>query len=529
MNIQGPSYIPKVPLGVIPPQKSQKDAQDQKASPTVGGVEKKSDAPAEAKFNLSAATEFLDSSKQGIQDQLMAKLLVSQSPEVTGNKASLEQFLAYKLSPDPVQRSLAVGMLPSEVGIKEWLIGMVGMLYDPGNQDPGLLQSIIRNVLAFVTSDQELFLLAPALKAIVSRLGDLPDSFIQQVVKTVQNSALMDTTNPGTRAEISAFLDTLSIQGLGQAGVPSEGKGAMISLTDLTTNRLATLLLQARATTMFVNEDGIKGHWLALYSAFLGIETSLSLLEDELDPYIPDEVALLVDSSTHLPERFNILAIQTLDSQHGHIPDLVKERIQFLFQRKFKRIFALMPNPTFATVYQMVSQTVEALPQKVRIFDLKTFGPGLADLVEMIAEGLYLSGVKHNAEGLITQAISRYRYWVAPQYSVVARQPWFKKLPKKRPLRANLLPVLALFDEPCAVQALSTTDETVSFLFDRVSSAFAMGYPYRKIIVGYRSNFRSAVELVHMLEDSFSVDVEMRHAEPGVIEWWGDHLSLSIV
>ena len=126
--------------------------------------------------------------------------------------AVLSQFVALKTSDELSDRLKAVQRFSAEsLGEENWLIGLMGMLYDPGNRDPNLLSKIVEELLPFLTTIDSVFVVA-ILKGFLQRRATLEAmalSAIRDALKEadfVEWSEALDASARKTVTELSAEL-----------------------------------------------------------------------------------------------------------------------------------------------------------------------------------------------------------------------------------------------------------------------------------------------------------------------------------
>jgi len=522
-NVNLNANLPQKPIPKV--EAADKDGRNKR----VTTVEKTEDAPT-TKANISISSDLnkpINPQKETAKEQLLSTILLKDtkhSPAASLNptQSALAHFLQLKQSPLLSDKLAAANLSPQDVGLKEWVIGMVGLLYDPTVNNPGELQTLIARLLSFVTKDSELFLLGHSLNAVSTRLAALPPEGLTQITQILKNSGLLQSKDPVVKQQAQSFLDTLSLRGAtNETTVLPQAGPAISTLSESARSKLLALLIQINIFSK-IAQTPEKNAWALLYAALMGIETSITALDGESNPYIPDSIGLIIPENSYLaPEWLGIKAIKST-SQY-------EEAIKKLYSMHMKRVFALVPHQRFDTAHEEIYQVLEEIPQRVKAFETQTFGPAFGELVAAIASGLYRSGVKLTSDMLIRQTIDRFRYWVIPQYSTVGREDWFQLLPRRSSMRPNLYPILNFHHGPACLQALSSHSESINYIEQMIQEEIS-GYDYKNIKISYNGHYKMGVELFAKLQSLHpTITIEITESNENVTHFFGQHLSVSLV
>ncbi len=492
--------------------------------------EKKAVKPVES--NTAASASASTDVPQAAPDSILTSLLFQatekiQSPE---QLERLSEFLAAKRSDDPaVRASILTQFTPDQLGQDVWLIGLVGVVYDKVNNDPILLQHVINQLMSYATEYSEPFLLFSVLRAISDRFPDLPPRVLQDVAQLLQKGNFLHEESPEmVRNEALRLAQRLADQGISVAApVVEVPEAAPLPLPQ----RLALMALAQRALTTFVEEKEFSNMAL-LYAALMNVGEMSMGLEGELRPTLYEEVGIVTDSSACIPtELMGMFAIQVVPAHSDDLAKAFEEKIMTLFKYRYKHCLVLVPHRDYSPSFDAVESAKSELKRPITVIDTRMVGSCLGFLIEHLADVLYKTGTRKNTKFMIQNAINHLRSWVVPQLPAVARQPWFKRLPKRSPLRNDLHPVLALYEEPFVLHSVKHLEEAAELLLQKALEVLAQPHHnYRYVLVEYKTHYTIGLQLLQSMQEKHpSLDIVLRQAPDTVEKLWGDHFSLTLI
>jgi hypothetical protein len=523
---------PLVPFRPItappPPQPEQSGRDGRKNAPPQ--VEAEAEAPS-ARGTSTAGLSGLGQDSKGVErDEALRNQILRPTSSGKSYDSALSQFVQLR---NEGQLSEAFNLNPAEVGIQEYYIGLVGSLrVNLGYIDKALLQAVVTRLLNFVVTEEDLFLFNPALKAILLNADQLQPETVKQLISIVNNSDLLQNANVDIRLTASEFVNSLPLRGtpaIRSNPLLSVSPQVLAKLTPESRERITALLMQAKTLTLVSDDRVIRDQWMTIYTLLLQVSAQLSLLEQEIDPYIPDLVGLVIDKKSFLSPKWDgFKAIQVVSG--GDLVSGYVDAYRYLLQRYFKHIYALVPHSGYFDLYAAAAEAATTLPYPPHVIDTKTFGPANGLLVDFIAQALYNIHQDHTVDVMMQHYINRFRYWVVPQLSVVSSQKWFKKMPKRRPIRGALYPVLAVYEDPFCLHALPSPSEAALVLQQQLETCLTAIKGYHKAVIEYHAYPQIAQELAEFTRQNYpQISVELRASDSLTSAYWGEHVSIGVI
>jgi hypothetical protein len=477
-----------------------------------------------------------ESPKSPVQSDNTSTVWASRfSPEAAAltqeQQANLAKFLELKRSPNPADREAVLTQFNAEsVGLQSWLIGLLGMVYDHVNTDPNFLQSLISNLLSY-SKQGDTYILFSVLRSLSDRFDELPPSLLIEIRDFIQTEKLLFDTHPPIKQAAETLTQLLASKGVvsGQASITEAEP--LLALPPQA--KFVLMQLAQRALTTFVEEKNFDNLSL-LYASLLNIENMALSIEDDIRPEFYEEIGFITDSLACVPSSLlKMRAIHVASDETGPLVDSYIEKIKYLLSHGYKKCVILASSRDHSPAYDAAKEAVLSLQKpSVKVLDTRIIGPGLGIVIDELVDALYQSGVsRKNAPFIIQNTIEKLHYWVIPQLAVVSRQPWFKRLPKRSPLRNGHHPLLALYEEPYVLYSLKWVEEGATILVQKALEALSSTEKnYRRVYIDYKTHYQVALAVFKAIQAKHpKLDIVLRQSPDTIVQLFGEHLSVALI
>ena len=457
-------------------------------------------------------------------DRALASQLLVTHHDVL-DQTAIQHLIEIKNSEDPSIQSTILSLSTTDISSRYQIIALIGLLYNPAVTDINLIQNLIRKLLSLSTQTDDVALLSSGLKGISTKLPLISDEFKQQIIQQLREPKLQTTLPADLHKDIAEFIAKIT--------TPEQATKAPIvtpltpqQMSEAARSKLAALFMQIRVMTT-ITAEAKAPEWLMMFMAFMGIDAALASIDTESNPSIPDGIGFIVLKDAQLPDQWaRSQAIQIIEEITA---DELTRVYKKLLTLHIKRIYVFLPHLAFHPKIDRELLDV-VLPPSVRLIKTHVFGPGLGDLIAYIAHRIFVSGINKTANGLIEESISKFRYWVMPQFSVINKQNWFKIMRRKKPIRGHLHPILSLVDTPTCINSLGSTEECVSYMGALVHQALSSEHAYQKATITYKNYYQGALDLLDQIQSvNPNLEVEILHADPETCAFWGNHIGLTLI
>ena len=491
------------------------------------------------------------------------------------SQQDLQNFIRLKSSPNLKDRFKSIRIYgPNSLGNENWVIGLVGMLYDKGHSDLELYRDIALKAIPLLT-EEPIFLSASLLKAMYARLSDLR-AVRKPLLKTLKSPifsdyivrhqddmlgqelrqlALLILDSIGEYVDKDAFLERVGMQPLARlrsrAHLPSYIGGvsveSFLSESDSVSEKVFLPSLNKRQK-------------MRLLSSLKAAEIVFSR---EIFPVMQDNFALMLGVITLLQSETIVFSSQPSYSFQSHDVAVVtdfpfegssvfsthcfvvkqdplnririfSDQFEKLFAQNYRHILVLFPNSRlWVSSYFATQAAAGALNREIVIVELETYGFGFRLLLEDVLTVLMERQEFVFVHQRLLYQMARLRYWVVLEDALCLEDVgWYQGLLRAySPSVSVVSPVLA-FHSPIALlkgcQSVGMACDVLhGFVQEYVSETVL---PPTYFLVGYHGLFEEAERLVFFLKRLFPKSiVNLELADEHAIKTFGNHVGVALL
>jgi len=472
------------------------------------------------------------------------------------NKVPLNEFLTEKSAidshgkPDEKRRLEIVKQNSVKtVGKENWIIGLVGMIYDRTNQNPALISALIGQIGPFLT-ENDLFFVVSVLKGFLYRASELNKQQRNAVLQFISDdnfSSYIKNLKPNsyehrqiinvltalfTKMDRSELLNKF----IQQEKVPLTVKKYSPVFTPFQKEQYANnykIIVATRLSYLSL----IKSNFT---QASKSAATLLSLINiDHIESFLfpkPLEIDLkriAIVTDYPLVELTRYPYIYTVEIDPIRRIKIFFDKFKELLDRGFGQILVILPDGHFWTSCYFAKHASHQMEQFVKIIDSKTFALGLKVVIQEIAH--YIYDMKHSQyiDQTLDKLVSSVRYWVIPASTEpIKTRMWYKKMMKGRRFSKKKPVPLVSFREPLKiVNFFGSALSALSHLESLIDQEYHVRQDQKmKVIVAYKSMYPEAMSLIHQLKQKDkNIRFRVVPASPYAVKKFGTHLGVCII
>ncbi len=406
------------------------------------------------------------------------------------------------------------------LGTETWMIGLIGMAIDLSNVDPIFLRSLAYQILDLLPRQQTPFIADAAIRALQTRLPELPADMqqeIRQLVTTLDKTRMAEVNPLAHSLEDPVQSPPVHNPLAGSASTQQQAWAAS-----------AAGVAMLHPPTQIVHDDQDASQ-TALAICLLGY---LSMAESKHD--VPVKVVgILLHPAVSLPEKLQDLAlIQVLSEQVSDWQTDFKKKIQRLLRYKCKTVYVLMPDAEVWKEWEFVDSLVDAYPRtQLKLVDTQTVGIGLGFVVEQIAHFLFDGAPVADLGFMIGQASTHVRAWTIVQNASLGDQSWYQRLTAHTPQRMAKYGLIRL-SQSCEFESghasiSGALEELIEKIRERCTESHDVS---QKMVIEHAHCPKEAAYLLQLIQKiAPHVAIVVRQAPAYLEKICGQHVSVGII
>lgn len=489
----------------------------------------------------------------------------------------LARFVKLKNSPVDAERwSVLKEFGPHNLGLENWVIGLVAMMHDSRNRDQTFIAGMISR-LGQNLKKLDIFFVISILKGFVAQM----DLYNKGIIKKVEGfildreftSKISDQNlDKYSREQVKNLVITL-LKGVGREDLIARFLKAIGEKPpQLVTPRFggATMIEEQIARNQKEIRDKIylqntqpSRVMKEIYAAILASTVASVLLSrpifntliqtpammyaliytPQVDFLISPENRTLDDTKIALvtdypiPEALlHLPGIEVVEQDPIHRIRVFFDKFRELLNKGFGTMLVILPDSKFWTSCYFARHAATDMEHRIKIIDSKTYGLGLTILIQETANLIFRHTIRNNIEFHVKQMISALRYWVVPgNTEVVKTKLWYRRMIRKiktgkTPAPADI-PVLA-FHDPIELAAVAPGfKEGLDTVYRLIAQLLAQSdRKYKKAIIQYKTEKSEAERFARWLKTDYpELTVSLVRADIPVANEFGTHIGVCIL
>ena len=466
------------------------------------------------------------------------------------NKDLLLQFFKLKSSminnePDYTKRISAVrNFNPANIGVENWAIGLIGMLYDKNNQNNKLLLILNQQILKYL-HQFDAFITSAYLKAVDNRLEWLPIDCRIIISNHISSKNYLSLINNQKwrvyeKSQILRLIENIvtksntqkvKLQYVKQVLTNSEKKvtHTQTNTRDINNLNLKTNLTEVQSVQKSFrknkNESKLYGFTLLNYLV-LSPKLLIYLLlnhenrTDNKNKTIPNEIALI----SVLPLLTKASQSIFLQEDPVHQIKAYHDKFNYLLDQQFDKVLVLTPDATSFPSYFFAKNAAKAMSDKIIIIDTKSIGVAYQTLVDEVQKLIIQKKTIIDLKKQISKLIQKKKHFVLFTNKNMISESILLNIKNHETLKEK---VLLTFDGSIKnIESNSKSEELINIVLSTVKQFINKESSY-KIKINYSINQRDAFEIYNILNNYFdNIIVKIEPSSANIVKKFGPHISI---
>lgn len=501
--------------------------------------------------------------------------LAFSSDNMVHSQFDLQDFIRLKSSPNLNDRFKAIRFYgPKMLGNENWVIGLVGMLYDREQSDLALYKDIALKAIPLLT-EEPIFLSVSLLKALYARLSDLR-SVRKPLLKTLKSPLFSAYVVRHQDDMLGQELRQLALLILGIIGEDLDKDSflervGMQPQTRLRPRAHLPSSVSVSSAEPFVSESESVSEKVFLPSLnkrqktmmLATLETAEVVLSRDVFPVMQENFALMLGAITLLQSETIVFSSQSSHSSDSHdvavLTDfpfevssafsthcfVVKQdplnrirtfsdQFEKLFSQHYRHILVLFPSVRlWSSSYFATQAAAGALNREIMIIETDTYGLGfrllLQDLLAVLMERQEFIFLHQR----LLHQMARLRYWVVVEDALPLEDvSWYQTLLRLYSPSVSVISPLLAFHSPMTLlkgcQSVGTACDVLrGYVQDYVNETVSAPTQF---LVGYSGLFEEAEQLLLFLRRLFpAANIMLELADEHAIKTLGNHIGVALL
>lgn len=433
----------------------------------------------------------------------MSFAFIKKDPKVT-KKDHLDDFLTLKTSGDTSKQSQALKRFsPEKIGRDNWIIGLIGMLYDNSILDPVVVQELIKKSLQNL-DEADIFFVRSILKAIIHRSKFLTDDLKRLIDSKLKAPKFQDLIKDNRGTFVGEELRSIANEILDKAGhsdtkklIERLAKQPIISKQALVLDKLDTI-----SEEKVYNAKAMQ----KIYSKKKNVPTGKRY------------------SSVHVPARVNrklikhvrIVSIYGQENGVSNKNITVVNRLapnlfmafkntfdDLIHKEQINEVYVILPDRRFFPFYDSALEASKGFNFQVHVIDTQSLGQGVRYIVNAVSRNIINNQPTQDLTYLIHSLVNRSQFWLLPKnQQVLQNRDWFRGILKTgSTVPASNLPLINLKSAPIIQASYRNLSDGIFDLMKEIKkSPFSKSVLANEIIIYHNDLEQETQDCVESLK-----------------------------
>lgn len=433
----------------------------------------------------------------------MSFAFIKKDPQVS-RKDYLDDFLTLKTSGDSSKQSQALKRFsPEKIGRDNWMIGLIGMLYDNSISEGNVIQELIKKSLQNL-DEADIFFVRSILKAIIHRSQFLTDDLKRLIDTKLKSPKFQDLIKNNRGTFVGEELRSIANEILDLSGHAATKKLIeQLAMQPVIERETPTLdKLHTITEEKIYNAKAMK----------------------KIYPKQKNAPPVKRYSSVHVPARINrklikhVQIISVYPQNNGdtdknitivnrlapNLYNAFKEAYEvLLYKEQINEIYVILPDRRFFPFYDSALEASKSFNYQVHVIDTQCFGQGVRYIADAASRSIINKQPTQDLTYLIHSLVNRSQFWVLPQnQEVIRNRDWYRSIVKlESQIPANTSPLINLKSTPVIHDSYSQFSDGVFDLMKEIKkSPFSKSVLANEIIVYHNELADEAQECVESLK-----------------------------
>lgn len=493
----------------------------------------------------------------------------NESPKQSDNMSveealtALRQFIQVKRGADESDRRNVFKQFNADLlGNENWIVGLLGMMYDRNIKDPVLIGQLVKQLLLSLRDlesksnrDQStLFYIISILKALMDRSPSFDGPTRIQIQDIIRDLHLISHTDKDIREKTFQLMKCLRQEGASQFKELFE--------TENTTQTAPATVSDEDKTKYFDLSEPPSTEPIYALDDYLNVQASMALGDLLADPTFSIRPLLLMASPsnfidqlcaniksidlkrlaivTHPMVQINPVLKHKIHLKLIHVDPIHRIRaiysaIEELFRDGFGRIVAIMPKAEYWSDFHYARHAAYRLEEYVSIVDSGLYGLGLSLIIEECIQSLIQlpNPQDHDIGLLINQLQPHVRHWILIENEKqLNEQYWYHLLRQQhRGPDTHHMPILRMFNNFGIVAIDNTPENGINALVTELTQQQQTEKQKpNRIVIEHHGMVTFIPTLATMLQKAYpNIPIETRTATKTLYQDLGHHISVGII
>lgn len=409
---------------------------------------------------------------------------------------SLSQFVSLKSTGKPENYLKAIKEFGADsLGKENWLIGLVGILYDKNMTDSTVMDSLITNLIDHL-EDKDVFFVRSIMKGILSRAEDIPEktrkTLINFLMKPKYRSYLQkyqgQYVGEELRDMIASLFDQIADQNqkykfLEELALNGISSKKQVNLTPIKHSAFATKAKQK----IYLDKLDDQPHSLITTSSQSGRTVAKTAKRTIIISPTTHHIPLSIPNVVFTPISNNAAKKELSDS------------IKSILKMGFEQVILIFPNIELFSLSDLASELTRDFGQSIVIINSKTVGLALRRLIEECSRCIVNQKPTQDISAVVQKISTTSNYWIIPKNNLSIRKTiWYSNIPtESNKFDLHKIPLIRFNKDQCTFKNKSLFSDSIQDALNEIRLDFTnAGHIPLEVILEYSAGTKADVSSV---------------------------------